>query len=149
MSLLLNPHDHGQACDCAAHRQQAAAKSGTGLWSTLLPVLACAVCPACLATYTKVLSSLGVGFGLSDFAHVLLLLVAVTASLAISSWRSWRTRRAWPVVVAGTGAMLVLVGHLVDVHAIEWTGVFVLVVGGVTEHLRLGSRRQPALETSH
>jgi hypothetical protein len=148
MSLLLNPHAHGQACDCAAHRQQTAAKSGTGLWSAVLPVLACAVCPACLATYTKVLSSLGVGFGLSDFAHVLLLLVAVTASLAISSWRSWRTRRAWPVVVASIGATLVLAGHLVDVHAVEWGGVLVLVIGGVTEHLRLRHQRPPALVMS-
>lgn len=118
------------------------------MWSAVLPVLACAVCPACLATYTKVLSSLGVGFGLSDVAHMLLLLVAVTTSIAISSWRSWRTRRAWPVVVACIGATLVLVGHAVDVHIAEWGGVLVLVIGGVTEHLRLRHRRRSALVVS-
>lgn len=114
----------------------------------LLPVLACAVCPACLATYTKVLSALGVGFGLSEWAHVTLLMVAIAASLAISSWRSWRTRRAWPVLVAAVGAGLVLSGHWVDVHAIEWAGVLVLVIGGVTEHLRLRGQRVAAFAAS-
>lgn len=104
----------------------------------MLPVLACAVCPACLTTYAKLFSVLGVGVGLSEWHHQVLLAVAIGASLGLSAWRTWRTRRAWPISVAIVGVGLVLVGHLGDdLHTLEWVGVLVLLVGGLTEHFRL------------
>lgn len=113
------------------------------MWSAILPVLACAVCPACLSTYAKLFSVLGVGFGLSEFHHHVLLVVAISASIGLSAWRSWRTRRAWPIGIALTGSALVATGHFAgDLHAIEWTGVLLLLAGGLTEHFRL--RRQQA-----
>lgn len=135
-------HQHGHACDCAAHRASAA--PGAGLWSVWLPVLACAICPACLATYAKLFSVLGVGFGLSEIQHLALLVIAITASLGVSAWRSFRTRRVWPIAVAVTGAALIIVGHLAgDLHIVEWAGVLVLLVGGLVEHVRLRKLRAP------
>jgi hypothetical protein len=66
----------------------------------------------------------------------------------VSAWRTWRTRRAWPVVVASVGAGLVLGGHALDLHAVEWAGILVLVIGGVTEQLRLRNKQSPALVPS-
>jgi hypothetical protein len=86
---------------------------------------------------------LGVGFGLSEFHHLVLLVVAISASIGVSAWRSWRTRRVWPIAIALTGSALVATGHFAgDLHFIEWAGVLLLLVGGLTEHFRL--RRQQA-----
>lgn len=135
-------HDHHHACDCSAHRARATPPPASGAWAALLPVLACAVCPACLTTYAKLLSVLGVGVGLSELHHLILLVVAVSASVGVSAWRSIRTRRVWPVAVALTGSTLVAAGHLGgDLHAVEWAGVLVLLAGGLTEHFRLRALR--------
>jgi hypothetical protein len=135
-------HRH-HACDCAAHREHASdsLSARTGAWATLLPMLACAVCPACVATYAKVLSLLGVSVGLSELEHTLLLAVAISISVLVSAWRSWRARRAWPVSLALFGSSLVLLGHLRgELHEVEWVGVLVLLVSGVIEQLRMPSR---------
>lgn len=136
-------HHHAHACDCTAHRTPRANAPNAGMWSTILPVLACAVCPACLTTYAKLFSVLGVGLGLSELHHLVLLVIAISTSIGVSAWRSWRTRRAWPIAIALTGSALVATGHLAgDLHVVEWAGVLVLLVGGLTEHFRL--RRQRA-----
>lgn len=85
---------------------------------------------------------LGVGFGLTEFHHLVLLSVAITASIGVSGWRSWRTGRAWPIAVALTGSALVAAGHLAgDLHVVEWAGVLILLTGGVSEHFRLRQRQ--------
>ena len=134
-------------CDCAGHRtpirfegEDASAQpaSPPTLWSSLLPVLACAVCPACVTTYAKVLSLVGLGFGLTETQHLILLVLALSASLSISAWRSWRSRRWWPITMAVLGSTLVAIGHIQgDLHALEWMGVVVLLLGGLGEHFRL------------
>jgi len=142
--MRLNIHEHGHACDCAAHRAPAVTAPSTGLWSAIVPVLACAVCPACMTTYTKLLSVLGVGFGLSRFHHLVLLVVAISASIGVSAWRSWHTRRVWPIAIAVTGSALVATGHFAgDLHALEWAGILLLLAGGLTEHFRLRRMRAP------
>jgi hypothetical protein len=84
------------------------------------------------------LSVAGVSVGLSELQHVLLLAAAVAVSVGVSAWRSWQTKRRWPVGIALTGAALVLAGHLGgELHLLEWAGVFTLLVGGLSEHLRL------------
>jgi hypothetical protein len=143
-----NPvHGHGAACDCVRHTpKKVSAGASSGAWSALLPVLACAVCPACLATYTKLLSLVGVSLGLDEMLHQLLMSVALVTSVGVSAWRSWRTGRLWPVLLATGGSALVAGGHLFgDLHAVEWAGVFVLLAGGLSEHLRLRRRAAPTL----
>lgn len=146
--MLLKAHEHGHACDCAAHRAPTATPPNAGLWSTILPVLACAVCPACLTTYAKLFSVLGVGLGLSEFHHLVLLVIAISASIGVSAWRSWRTRRVWPIAIALTGSALVATGHFArGLHVVEWAGVLLLLVGGLTEHFRL-RRMQASIATA-
>jgi hypothetical protein len=141
-----HPHEH--ACDCAAHRRRE--DPAPGAWGALLPVLACAVCPACLSTYAKLFSIAGVGFGLSELHHDILLAVAITTSVALSAWRSWRTRRAWPIGVALAGSTLVLCGHMFgEVAWLEWAGVLTLLVGGLTEHFRLRRLAAGARAAAH
>lgn len=127
---------HSASCDCPAHAKKAS--PGASWWSTLLPALACAVCPACLSTYAKLLSVAGVGFGLSELEHQLLMFGAVSASVSISVWRSYRARRVWPLAVALLGATLVMSGHLLgEVAWLEVSGVLVMLSGALIEHFRL------------
>lgn len=120
-------------CTCAHDRVD----PKLGWLSALAPALACAVCPACLSTYAKIAASLGTGLALSETAHLVLLLVAVGLSLAVSAWRTWKSRRAWPIAVALVGGATLVVGHLAEIAALEWLGIGVLLVGGLVEHLRL------------
>ena len=144
-AMRLDAHDHRHACDCAHHQAPAASGANTGLWAALLPALACALCPACLSTFAKVLSVLGIGFGLSEMQHLAVLVMAIGASVGVSAWRSWRTRRVWPIAIALSGTALVLTGHLLgDLPALEWAGVLVLLGGGLTEHFRLRRLRAAA-----
>ena len=137
-------HQHNHACDCKAHRASTtkSAPGNSGAWAAIVPVLACAVCPACLTTYAKLFSVLGVGFGLSELAHLVLLVIALSLSIGVSTWRSLRTRRIWPMGIALTGSALVATGHFAgDLHVVEWAGVLLLLVGGLSEHFRLRSRQ--------
>lgn len=154
----LHAHDH--ACDCHAHRSSPQRDAGRGdgpahegqpgLWSSLFPVLACAVCPACLSTYAKLFSVAGVGLGLSEAQHDLLLGVAIAASLGVSAWRSRRSGRVWPLAVALAGASLVLAGHLLgEVAWMEWAGVLILLAGGLIEHFRLRRLAATASSAAH
>lgn len=132
-------HVHAHAsCSCGHHHDHStggapSARAVSGLWAAVLPVLACAVCPACVSTYAKVFATLGVGAALSERQHLALLAVAVLASIAVSAYRTWRSGRVWPVIVAVAGCALLSAGHLVDVRALEWIGMAVLVAGGVLE----------------
>lgn len=128
---------HESACDCAGHRRHRDPPA-PGLWGSLLPVLACAVCPACVATYAKLFSLAGVSVGLTEGQHAILLTAAVAVSVVASGWRAWRARRAWPLAVALAGATLVVAGHRFgEVAWLEWAGVAVLLSGGLVEHVRL------------
>jgi len=142
--MQVEPHQHGHACDCAAHRAAGAGHSSAGLWSAILPILACAVCPVCLTTYAKLLSVVGIGFGLSARQHLIVLGGAVLASLGLSAWRSYRTQRVWPLALSVLGSVLIMTGHFAgDLELVEWAGVLVLLVGGLREHFRLRKLQAP------
>jgi hypothetical protein len=138
-SLLI--HAHGDDCGCGhdhAHRME---PRFSGAWAALAPVLACAVCPACVSTYAKAFAIVGVGAALSARQHLVLLAVAVSASIAVSAYRTWRSQRAWPLVVALAGCGVLVTGHLLDHGAwLEWSGMATLVVGGLLEQ-RAARRR--------
>jgi len=131
-------HRHG-SCACAAHarprvNEGGASKGRLGLLASLAPALACAVCPACLSTYAKVLSVMGVGAAISETQHTALLAFAIGSSIVLSAVRSWRAKRGWPLLIAVVGCALVLTGHLAsEVGPVEWFGIAVLLGGGLAE----------------
>ncbi|WP_375759002.1 MerC family mercury resistance protein [Corallococcus exercitus] len=125
-------------CDCAHHRRQEAGSSPAEVpgsrWAALAPILACAVCPACLATYAKVLSFLGVGVSLTESTHHLLLVIAVGVSLGASAWKALRLHRWGPLLVTVLGCALLVTGHALDEDPVlTWGGVAVLLGGALWE----------------
>jgi hypothetical protein len=146
-ALVSQEHQAGtHACDCAVHGHASKRREANGWWSMLLPALACAVCPACLATYAQLLSMIGISVALSETQHLSLMVLALATSVLVSAWRAQRIRSAWPIVAALSGASLMLTGHLLaEAHWLEWTGVLVLLGGGLAERFLL---RSPALSAS-
>jgi hypothetical protein len=127
-------HHHHPDCDCGHEHHAPPPRDVQAGWlASLLPILACAVCPACLSAYAKVLSAFGVGLFLTDTQHAIIMAVAVTSSVAVSTWRTVRSGRRWPLAVSLCGSCLVVGGHLLDHNVIEWVGVLVLLVGGLVE----------------
>ncbi len=122
------------SCDCLHHRAQAsrpADGSAGGLWASWVPLLACAVCPGHLSAYAQVLSFVGIGVSLSESSHLLILMVAVSLSLAVNAWRAWRLRHLAPLAISGVGSGLLVLSHALDENALLlWSGVAVLL-GGV------------------
>jgi len=142
---LLHRHDENCGCTHGPVLELPPEASRAERWlSTLAPILACAVCPACVTTYAKVLSLVGLGFALSETQHVALLVFAIAISLGLSGRRSWIERRIWPIAVSFVGCALLVLGHVLgEVHVLEWSGVAVLLVGGLAER-RLAARSRAA-----
>ncbi|MDP3505592.1 MAG: MerC domain-containing protein [Myxococcales bacterium] len=126
---------HHVDCDCGHDHapKETSPDDKSGWWASMLPLLACAVCPACLSAYAKVLSAFGVGLFLSETQHAIIMAVAVTSSILVSAWRSVRSGRRWPLAVSLSGSVLIVLGHLLELAAVEWLGVVVLLVGGLVE----------------
>lgn len=100
----------------------------------VVPLLACAVCPACLSTYAQVLSFVGVGLSLTESAHQVLLALAIAVSLAVSGWRFRRLRRLGPLLATAAGCVLLVLGHALEEDPVlTWGGVAVLLAGGLWE----------------
>jgi hypothetical protein len=132
---------HDMECDCGHHHGPRPPAERAG-WSAVVPLLACLLCPACLATWAKLGSSLGAGVVLSEEAHGWVLAGAVLFSLGVSAWRTRRTGRPWPLAVASAGAVLVAAGHgWLESEPVEWAGIAVMAFGGIAEQWVLARRR--------
>lgn len=137
-------------CDCPAHRRHAIAVEDEASpapreshFSSILPALACAVCPACIASYSSALSAVGISATLGEAYHHHFLAVAMLVTLGLQSHRAYRTRRLAPLAIAALGCALLMLGHLLDeMPVLVWGGVAVLLGGSVVEVLR--ARRRAA-----
>lgn len=136
----------GDACDCAGHRLKARNQEGgkATFLATLLPILACALCPVCISTYAAVLSALGVTLAFTEGQHAFLLGIAVVAALGVALWKAQRSRRyvALGLTAAGCG-FLVLSQLFNDNKALGLVGIAALIGSLVYE--RVQARRAARL----
>ena len=136
---------HGTACGCGkTHGQKRTAAHGALRWfSAIAPVIACAFCPVCLATYAKLFSLAGLGFAMTEAQHSVLLTSALCVSIAASVWRGRRSGRWSPLAGALAGGSILLVGHLAGERAwLEWSGIGVMLASAWHEQ-RIASRPSP------
>jgi drug/metabolite transporter (DMT)-like permease len=132
-----------QACDCPTHVAKAGPTSGSR-WSALAPLIACALCPACLTTYGGVLSLLGLSLYMTEAQHFFILILAVSISASIGFLRARRTRRWIAFAVSLFGCALLLLAHFADDHrGLTWGGVIALLGSSVWEY-RAARRRMRA-----
>jgi len=143
-----SPHAH---CDCAAHRAALVripprAQQGS-LIATLLPLLVCAFCPACIALWAPLLASVGLGFALPESVHSVGLGIAVAVALAPAVWHAGRARLWQPVLFVLVGASAFVATHAWSGGRVsEVLGALSLVVGTFLE--RRARRTQPARAVS-
>jgi nickel/cobalt exporter len=144
-------HAHAQAaagddCDCAGHRLKARSQNGgkATFLATLLPILACALCPVCISTYAAVLSALGVTLAFTEGQHALLLGVAVLAALGVALWKAQRSRRYTALGLTALGCGLLVLSQLFnDNKALGLLGIGALLSSLVYE--RVVARRAARL----
>jgi hypothetical protein len=118
-SLLKHrPHSAAGCCDCPAHREVARDPAErASRWSALLPIFACALCPACISAWAPLLAAAGLGLALTESQHTGLLLGTIALSLGVALWRARRTRAWLPVVLTAGGGGLMLGGHALNDNA--------------------------------
>lgn len=116
----MSSHVHSAHCACA----HPSAK--TGLVSSLLPALGCALCPACLSLWKPLLSLGGVALMIDEQQHAWLLGVALSVALGFGLREALRSREWRPFWPTLAGAAVLVVAHLVEAPALEWFGTLVM-----------------------
>ena len=96
-------------------------------WSFVLPVLKCAVCPACLSLFGGFFAGARMGFiGLEPF-HGWIIAVALVADFFILHAAMKHHENRWPLVLCISGGALAVLGHFAT-EMVEYLGFALLMV---------------------
>lgn len=101
------------------------------VWAVILPLLKCAVCPACLSLYGGIFAGLRAGAGGVRMLPTWLLLVALGADLFILGAAFRRHHRGGPLVACCAGAAVVLFAHWIEFESLELVGLSLLMATGL------------------
>jgi len=136
-------------CGCE-HARPSREGGWRGRLASVAPLLACALCPACLTVWSTLLSAVGVQAGLAGMgeeAHGVVLGVAVLVAMGVAAWRAISTRDVRPALLPAAGCGMLVAAHALDVESLEWAGVAALLGAALLDHLR--HRRQHRLGDAH
>ena len=101
-----------------------------------LPILKCAVCPACLSIFGSLFAGARFGLVQSEPWHELLIFVALIADFAILGASFRHHRRQTPLWLCAVGAAFIVLGHLFA-ESFELLGFALLLVAGVSNVILL------------
>jgi|SRR5688572_20770816 hypothetical protein len=118
----------------------ATASPALQLWSLLLPVLKCAVCPACLSLFGGLFAGARIGFLGSERFHGALLAVALLADLFILRAAAKHHRNRWPLVLCIVGGAVAVAGHFVA-EEMEYAGFALLMAAAIQNVVLLRRHR--------
>lgn len=112
----------------------ARARGEPELWlragAVALPILKCAVCPACLSVFGSLLAGARFGFLEDERLHGAVILAALLADFLILG-ASLRHHRRWgPLGVCAAGALLAVAGHFTS-ELVEYGGLSLLLAAGI------------------
>ncbi|NOX59964.1 MAG: MerC domain-containing protein [Planctomycetes bacterium] len=100
--------------------------------AAVLPLLPSFSCPVCVAAYAGLLSSLGLGFVLTDRVQQPMIVLFLMVSVASVGWATRRYKKVGPFVLTLIGCVGIIAGRLVwNVTPALYAGVACLVVGTV------------------
>jgi len=100
--------------------------------AAVLPLLPNFSCPVCVAAYAGLLSSLGLGFLLTDRVQRPLIVACLIVSVASVGWAAKQCKRIGPFVFVLLGSVAIVAGRLVwSLTPALYVGVVCLVAGTV------------------
>ena len=113
----------------------------------LLSLLPSATCPACIAGYAGLLSSLGLGFLLNERVLLPLIVAMLGFGVASIAWSTRSHRHAGPLVVTIAGSVGIVVARFVwNFPAIVYASVALLVIASVWNLWLKRPRPQPLVQ---
>jgi hypothetical protein len=113
------------------------------LGAVALPILKCAVCPACLSIFGSVFAGARLGFLYDEGWHATVILVALAADVAILGASMRHHSRRGPLWLCAGGAVLAVGGHFF-VEVVEYLGFAVLLAAGIWNAVLLRRHRHEA-----
>jgi hypothetical protein len=111
--------------------------------AVMLPVLKCAVCPACLSLFGGVFAGARLGFLDSERWHAAVILVALIADFAILGASMRHHARRGPLVLCAAGGLAAVAGH-VTAELVEHAGFALLLAAGIWNLVLLRRHRREA-----
>ena len=133
-----NPNDD-RIAESAGQTRLPARRGRPGWYQTIiaipaavLPLLPSFSCPVCVAAYAGLLSSLGLGFILTDRVQRPLIVAFLIVSVAGGGWAARQYKRAGPFVLVVLGSGAIVAARLIwSVTPALYVGVVCLVAGTV------------------
>lgn len=109
--------------------------------SFILPILKCAVCPACLSLFGGVFAGARMGLLGDERFHGGILAVALVADLFIlrAAMRHHRSRS--PLILCLTGAAVAVIGHF-TAEVLEFVGFGLLLLAAIQNFVLLRRHRK-------
>lgn len=111
------------------------------LWSFILPVLKCAICPACLGMFGGVFAGARVALLGDERFHGGIIAVALALDLFILRAAMQHHQNRWPLFTCIAGGALVGAGHFIA-EPLEYAGLALLFFAAVQNVILLGRHRR-------
>lgn len=142
------PHDHGSGCCGGHHHHPRTNHERSSLLGSILPILACALCPTCIGVWAQVLSFAGLGIVITEAQHHVLLVIAIVVALATSGYRFVRTRVLGPFGLTIVGCACLAASHFFaeENHLLSWLSIAVIL--GASLWQRRVDRTAPSVDHS-
>lgn len=110
-------------------------------WSFALPVLKCAVCPACLSIFGGLFAGVRMGFLGDERFHGGIIAIALVADFFILQAAMRHHKNWWPLALCFGGWALTIVGHF-TAEVVEFIGFGLLMLAAIHNVVLLRRHRQ-------
>jgi hypothetical protein len=142
-------HKHGGAC-CDGHHHHRHPNDRTSLLASILPIIACALCPACLGIWAQVLSVVGLGVVITETQHHVLLVVAIAIAFLMSAYRFVRTSLLGPFVLTIVGCVSLGASHVLaeENHLLSWLSIAIILSASIWQRRAERGNGHPEAEAT-
>ena len=110
-------------------------------WSFALPVLKCAVCPACLSIFGGLFAGARMGFLGDERLHGGIIAIALVADFFILRAALRHHRNWWPLGLCLGGGTVAIVGHF-TAEVVEFAGFALLMLAAIHNVVLLRRHRR-------
>jgi hypothetical protein len=110
-------------------------------WSFALPVLKCAVCPACLSIFGGLFAGARMGFLGDERLHGSIIAIALVADFFILRAAMRHHKNRWPLGLCLGGGAVAILGHF-TAEVVEFVGFALLMLAAIHNVVLLRRHRR-------